>query len=66
MEDGISHSNAVLLANHGVVAVGPSMEAAVSMANEVENNAMLLLLGRDQIHHLSQTDVDLLVRKVSL
>ena len=66
VEDGISHSNAVLLANHGVVAVGPSMEAAVSMANEVENNAMLLLLGRDQIHHLSQTDVDLLVRKVSL
>ena len=66
MEEGISHSNAVLLANHGVVAVGPNMEAAVSMANEVENNAMLLLLGRDQIHPLSQTAVEHLVRKVTL
>lgn len=66
VEEGLSNSNAVLLANHGVVAVGPSMESAVSMANEVENNAMLLALGKEQIRPLAHEDVEVLLKKVTL
>lgn len=66
VEQGLLHSNAVLLANHGVVAVGKTMEAAVSVANEVENNAMLLALGASLIHPLCKEDVEHLIQKVSL
>lgn len=66
VEDGLQRSNAVLLANHGVVAVGKNMEAAVSMANEVESNALLISLGGDAIHHLEEKDVEVLLEKVSL
>ena len=66
VEEGLARANAVLLANHGVVAVGKHMEAAVSAANEVENNAMLLALGTSFIHPLCKEDVEHLIKKVSL
>lgn len=66
VEEGLTQSNAVLLANHGVVAVGKTMEAAVSAANEVENNAILLALGGKDIHTLSDADVAHLLKKVTL
>ena len=66
VESGLQHANAVLLANHGVVAVGRDMEMAVSMANEVENNAFLLSLGGDRIHTLSGQALDSLLAKVTL
>lgn len=66
VEEGLAHSNAVLLANHGVVSVGKNMEMAVSMANEVENNAILLALGKTMIRPLVTEDVEYLLKKVSL
>lgn len=66
VEEGVAHSNATLLANHGVVAVGKDMEMAVSMANEVENNAILLSLGKSFIKPLSKENVEHLIKKVSL
>lgn len=36
---GLEHRRAVLLANHGVVAVGPSLDRAQAVAVEVENLA---------------------------
>ena len=41
VREGIKASNATLMANHGVVAVAGSLETAVGIANEVENNAMI-------------------------
>lgn len=66
VEEGLQRSNAVLLANHGVVAVGKDMEAAVSMANEVENNAILLTLGAGRLHPLSEENVAHLLKKIAL
>lgn len=66
VEEGLQHSNAVLLANHGVVAVGKDMEMAVSMANEVENNAILLALGGGKLNTLSEENVTHLLKKVAL
>lgn len=66
VEEGLARSNAVLLANHGVVAVGKDMEMAVSMANEVENNAILLVLGGSALRPLPQGNVEYLLKKVSL
>ena len=66
VEEGLQRSNAVLLANHGVVAVGKDMEAAVSMANEVENNAILLALGAGRLHILSEENVAHLLKKIAL
>ena len=66
VEEGLRQSNAVLLSNHGVVAVGRDMEAAVSMANEVENNAILLSLGGGKLNPLSEDHVTHLLKKVVL
>jgi L-fuculose-phosphate aldolase len=41
--EGLAGRRAVLLANHGVVAVGPSLAAAQAVALEVENLAMQYL-----------------------
>ena len=66
VEEGLKKSNAVLLANHGVVAVGKNMEMAVSMANEVENNAILLTLAGDRMKPLKEADIAVLLKKVTL
>lgn len=63
---GIRGSNAVLLSNHGVVAVGPDMEAAVSCANEVENNLMIRFLAGGMARELSDQEVAELFKKVTL
>lgn len=63
VEEGLKKSNAVLLANHGVVAVGKNMEMAVSMANEVENNAILLTLAGDRMKPLKEADIAVLLKK---
>lgn len=44
----IKNRNSVLLANHGVVTVGKDMQAAVNLAEEVEQNAMLYMLLGDR------------------
>jgi ribulose-5-phosphate 4-epimerase/fuculose-1-phosphate aldolase len=41
VREGIARSNATLMANHGVVAAAKTLETAVGIANEVENNAMI-------------------------
>jgi ribulose-5-phosphate 4-epimerase/fuculose-1-phosphate aldolase len=46
VREGVKHSQAVLLENHGVLAVGKTLEAAVGVAFEVEDNA--------RIHFISQ------------
>lgn len=66
VEEGLKKSNAVLLANHGVVAVGKNMEMAVSMANEVENNAILLTLAGDRMKPLKEAEIAVLLKKVTL
>ena len=66
VEEGLKKSNAVLIANHGVVAVGKNMEMAVSMANEVENNAILLTLAGDRMKPLKEADIAVLLKKVTL
>lgn len=66
VEEGLKKSNAVLLANHGVVAVGKNMEMAVSIANEVENNAILLTLAGDRMKPLKEADIAVLLKKVTL
>ena len=66
VEEGLQNSNAVLLANHGVVAVGKDMEMAVSMANEVENNTILLSLAGEKMRPLKEADIEVLLQKVTL
>ena len=63
---GIRNSNGTLLSNHGVVAVGPSMSDAVSVANEIENNAMIHFISQGSAKHLCDEDVALLNKKVTL
>ena len=63
---GIRNSNGTLLSNHGVVAVGKDMSAAVSAANEIENNAMLYFVSHGAVKPLSDEDVAALNKKVTL
>jgi len=63
---GIRASNGTLLSNHGVVAVGENMTAAVSVANEIENNAMLHFISHGQAVPLAGQVVAALNKKVSL
>ncbi len=66
VRNGILKSNAVLLGNHGVVAVGKDMETAVSCANEVENDLMIHFLSQGKARTLTESDLKHLFAKVSL
>ena len=57
-------ARAVLLANHGPVVSGPSLEAAVHAAEELEETAKLavLLHGRD-VRHLTDAQIEELQRR---
>ena len=44
----IGRRDSLLLANHGMVAAGQSPEAALALAEEIEENARLALLLGDQ------------------
>ncbi|KJS15652.1 MAG: aldolase [Peptococcaceae bacterium BRH_c4b] len=44
--EGISHSNAVLLANHGVVGVGRSLDEALMVCQIVEKAAQIYILSK--------------------
>lgn len=48
------------------MAVGPSMSDAVSVANEIENNAMIHFISQGSAKCLCDEDVALLNKKVSL
>ncbi|MCI9577486.1 MAG: aldolase [Oscillibacter sp.] len=63
---GIRSSNGTLLSNHGVVAVGKDMAAAVSAANEIENNAMLHFISGQTVKPIPRDAVETLYRKVPL
>ncbi|MDR2076580.1 MAG: class II aldolase/adducin family protein [Desulfovibrio sp.] len=47
--------NSVLLANHGILSVGASMEQAMNIAEEIEENARLFLLLGGRGRPLSET-----------
>lgn len=66
VRDGIQNSNAVLLSNHGVVAVGKDMKDAVAYASEVESNARLYFETNGKTRILDEKDVIELNRKVKL
>jgi len=52
------HHSAVLLANHGPVVAGASLEAAVYAAEEIEETARLhLLLGGSKVRYLTEHQV---------
>jgi len=63
---GIRCSNGTLLSNHGVVAVGKTMADAVSVANEIENNAMIHFISGRTAKPLSDEVVAELNKKVTL
>lgn len=66
VREGIRGSNGTLLSNHGVVAVGKDMAAAVSAANEIENNAMLYLISGKAVRPLPRDAVEALYKKAAL
>lgn len=57
--DGLKSRNACLMANHGAIAIGPSLNAALALASEVEVLAeqycKVLMLGRP--HILSEAEM---------
>lgn len=53
--EGIMQSQAVLLENHGVLAVGNKLEAAVGVAFEVEDNAKIYFLSGGKARSLPET-----------
>lgn len=55
VSEGIMDSQAVLLENHGVLAVGNSLEAAIGVAFEVEDNAKIHFLSGGQARPLPQS-----------
>lgn len=63
--DVIGHRNAVLLANHGLVAVGNTLEAAFATAEQIEFVAKIYYLtkcaGEPQL--LSRSEMDLVLEK---
>ncbi len=61
---GLEARRAVLLANHGVVAVGPSLEAAQAVAVEVENLALQYLALRAAGMEPVELDDEELVRVI--
>ncbi len=63
---GVRGANGTLLSNHGVVAIGKDMSAAVSVANEIENNAMLHFVSGQTAKPIPQESVEKLYKKVPL
>lgn len=61
--DELSKSSAVLLSNHGLVATGKSVEEAVSIANEIEENAHLYFVTGGNIKPLSDEVLVNILRK---
>jgi 3-dehydro-4-phosphotetronate decarboxylase len=51
---GILHSQAVLMENHGVLAVGRNLEAAIGVSFEVEDNARIHFLSNEQARPLPE------------
>ncbi len=64
---GLEARNACLLANHGVVAIGPSLAAALELAREVETLAAqylkVLSLGKGSVHLLSKKEMAAVKRR---
>ena len=61
---GARKSHALLLANHGPIVAGPSLEAAASAAEEIEETAKLVLLLRDRdARVLTADEVEVLRRR---
>jgi ribulose-5-phosphate 4-epimerase/fuculose-1-phosphate aldolase len=48
VKDVITRRNSVLLANHGLVTVGENCEKALNLAEEIEENAQLYFLLKDE------------------
>lgn len=61
--DELSKSSAVLLSNHGLVATGKSVEEAVSIAYEIEENAHLYFVTGGNIKPLSDEVLVNILRK---
>lgn len=57
VKEGIQHSQAVLLENHGVLAVGKTLESAINVAFEVEDNARIHLLSNGGARPLPETAI---------
>lgn len=57
VSENIRAHNAILLRNHGVVAVGTTLEEAVNRAEEVEENAKIFLLAGGKARPISAADV---------
>jgi ribulose-5-phosphate 4-epimerase/fuculose-1-phosphate aldolase len=51
---GVPGRNSVLMANHGLLAVGGSAEQAMNIVEEIEENARLFLLLGDRGRPLSE------------
>lgn len=64
VREGARKSHALLLANHGPMVAGPSLDAAASAAEEIEETAKLvLLLGGRDARRLTADEVDALRRR---
>lgn len=54
VSEGIKENQAVLLENHGVLAVGKTLELAVGAANEVEDNAKIYFMSNQRARELPE------------
>lgn len=54
----ISYRNSVLMKNHGLVAVGVNLEAALNLAEEIEENAKIHFILAGTGSHLSGAQID--------
>lgn len=55
VREGVKHSQAVLLENHGVLAVGKTLEAAIGVAFEVEDNARIHFISEGRAKPLPES-----------
>ena len=58
VREGARKSHALLLANHGPIVAGPSLDAAASAAEEIEETAKLVLLLGDRGRMLTADEVE--------
>lgn len=61
--DELRKSSAVLLSNHGIVATGKSIEEAVSIAYEIEENAYLHYISNGSLKPLSREVLQNILRE---
>ena len=54
----IASRNSVLMKNHGLVAVGPTLETALNLAEEIEENAKIHFILAGNGSHLSESQID--------